>query len=167
MLQQPRQGGNAKSINFMLLQNNKRIIYIQEHTGKATANVLRIRDMCDAKPNIGSICLGSDRHPNTDIHHLDLSRDLINDIASAGGNFLLLPTVPTDGALRVGSGRHTHGLPAAIHHRGESACWGGCIYVSWRGYRHLREAIAYLKRFFDVRACSNNKTYDQSFINRC
>ena len=151
----------------MLLQNSKRSIYIQEHTGQATANVLRIKDMCGVRANIGSICLGSDRHPNTDIHHLDLSRDLISDIASAGGNFLLLPAVPPDGALRVGSDRHSHGLPASLAHMGESACWHGCIYVSWRGYRHLREAIAYLKRFFDVRACPSNKTYDQSFINRC
>ena len=151
----------------MLLQNSKRTIYIQEHTGKATANVLRIRDMCDSKHNIGSICLGSGRHPHTDIHHLDLSRVLIDDIASAGGNFLLLPTVPPDGALRVGSGLHSDGLPASLTRVGRSACWEGTIYVSWRGYRHLREAIAYLKRFFDVRACPNNRTYDQSFINCC
>ena len=154
----------------MPIQTQNRIIYIQEHKGGAAGNVLRIRQKCiqgNRGPNIGSICLGSERHPNTDIHHLDLTEDLINDIGSMGGNFFHLPATPLDGALCVGSGRHSHGIPANPSHRGESACWAGATYVSWRGYRHLHEAVSYLKRFFEVKACPCNQTYDQAYIDKC
>ena len=84
----------------MPIQTQNRIIYIQEHKGGAAGNVLRIRQKCiqgNRGPNIGTICLGSDRHPNTDIHHLDRTEDLINDIGSMGGNFLTSPRLLSTG----------------------------------------------------------------------
>lgn len=145
----------------------KRIIYIVEYREETKSKaVLRIKTELDKNTdsNTGSLCLGYQNHRRCSEFHLDLKLDQINYIAVCGGNFLDLNVNPPDGALRVGSGRHSKNLSASVNHAGETACWGGSAYVSWRSYSDVTHAISYLKRYFDVRAHEKNTGCTQRFI---
>jgi hypothetical protein len=146
----------------MSLKKNK-LIYIEEfgQPQAPTNNVLRIKNCCGDVANIGSLCV--DRHYGK-LCHLDLSLPMIQYIFSQGGDFLIPVNNSTDGVLRVGSGSSNLNHPAVINHRGSSACWGGTIYVAWREYKNVNDALSYLKRFFDVRACESNVKYTQDFF---
>ena len=128
---------------------NKKTIYIQEYN--QDFNVLRIKTndgslIPNGARNIGSLCHG--RHDGK--VHLDFSRPSIDYIQRNGGDFLSLSTNPPDRAIRVGSGPQGQNNAACLSHIGGSACWGGAIYVSWREYTNIEDAIAYLKRYFNV-----------------
>jgi hypothetical protein len=90
----------------------------------------------------------------------------IDCIKQKGGDFLSLSTNPPDRAIRVGSGPQGQNNAACINHAGGSACWGGVIYVSWREYTNIEDAIAYLKEYFNVIASPENQRYTQDFIDK-
>ena len=144
-------------------KTNKKTIYIQEHN--QDANVLRIRDedgslTVPRAKNIGSLC--HERHRGK--VHLDFSRPSILYIKQKGGDFLSLSTNSPDRAIRVGSGPHGQNNNACINHKGGSACWAGSIYVSWREYTNIEDAIVYLKEYFNVIASPENQRYTKDFI---
>lgn len=141
-------------------------ICIEQYFGGFTFDVLRIKDYCGANSNKGSLCFRDQKHRHG-LVHLDLQIDLINQIYAQGGDFLALPTFPPDKAVEVGSGLHSNHHPAKITHRGESACWGGASYVSWRAYRDVEHAISYLKRYFRVKACDVNDLFTQEQLDAC
>jgi hypothetical protein len=146
----------------------KKTIYIEEYKpGTPTSNVLRIKTndgslIPKGARNIGSLCHG--RHDNK--VHLDFSKPSIDYIQQNGGDFLSLSANSLDRAIRAGSGRHTHKKAACINHNGGSACWAGSIYVSWREYTNIEDAIAYLKAYFNVKASPNNLRYTQNLIDK-
>jgi hypothetical protein len=147
---------------------DKKTIYLKEgKPGTPTYNVLRIKTkdkslIPEGASNIGSLC--HERHKGK--VHLDFSRPSIDYIQRNGGDFLSLSTNPPDRAIRAGSGRHTHKKAACINHKGGSACWAGSIYVSWREYTNIEDAIAYLKAYFNVKASPNNLRYTQNLIDK-
>ncbi len=140
-------------------------IYIEEfrRPQAPTNNVLRIKACCGGVANIGSLCVG--RHV-AKLSHLDLSLSMIQSISFQGGDFLMLGANSPSGAVRAGSGGFNLNKPADINHRGSSACWGGTIYVAWREYKNVHDAVSYLKRYFDVRACESNVRYTQNFFDK-
>ena len=148
---------------------NKPKIYLTRYSNKNGERhklVIRIVNDCDSNHNLGSICLGPHKTAGRcKVYHLDLAhnsggRYLIGEIQKAGGDFRDAPGHVGDGAVSVGSGRHTQHLKFPIqgdkshsNPRGSSACWAGVIYESWRSYETLKDAIAYLERYFDVQYC--------------
>jgi hypothetical protein len=158
----------SKSLILILvamdLKFNK-IIYVEEfwRPRASTNNVLRIKNSCGDRNNIASLCVG--KHGGA-FSHLDLSLPMIQGISFQGGNFLKLGANSPSGAVRAGSGGFNLNKPADINHRGSSACWGGTIYVAWREYRNVNDALSYLKRYFDVRACESNVRYTQNFFDK-
>ncbi len=147
---------------------DKKTIYLKEgKPGTPTYDVLRIKTkdkslIPEGARNIGSLC--HERHKG--IVHLDFSRPSILYIKKKGGDFLSLSTNPPDRAIRVGSGPQGQNNAACINHAGGSACWGGVIYVSWREYTNIEDAIAYLKAYFNVIASPENQRYTQDFIDK-
>jgi hypothetical protein len=134
--------------------------------GEHHSLVIRIVDRCDSSRNLGSICLGPNKTTGRcAVYHLDLAhnsggRYLIGEIQKAGGDFRGAPERVGDGAVGVGSGRHTQhlkfpdpGKKSLSEEPGSSACWAGTNYESWRAYKTFNAAIAYLERYFDVQYC--------------
>jgi ribosomal protein S18 acetylase RimI-like enzyme len=163
--------------------------YSERNHGTHT-RVIRIVSTGGDYHNLGSICLGLDKRVGpkcacssngSSLHHLDLAWGgvnpyLIGAISSLGGDFRGTPQAELDGALSVGTGPMSgqprqwpapgqKSLPRTVAaKRGESSCWGGTIYESWRAYENPRHAVAYLKRYFDVIADANNQTYTPEWI---
>lgn len=162
--------------------------------GSRHQEVVRIIESGGKYHNLGSICLGANKETANkcnDCIHLDLAYHqqnvlyLIGEIAAQGGNFRGTPQAEGDGACQVGSGpktRQPRQWPAPGNKSfprnadepvtpnnpfGNSSCWGGTIYESWRAYRKAEHAVAYLKRYFDVRADGFNERYSQEWIDQC
>jgi hypothetical protein len=106
-------------------------------------------------------------------------RHLISEIDAVAGQvgvFRQAPNVAEDNACRVGSGRYTANPPlnfpdfgcrSLTNPEGQSACWSGTTYETWREYNSICDAVRYLKRYFIVIADPHNNNYNQIFINNC
>jgi hypothetical protein len=164
-----------------------------EKTGERHRLVVRIIEAQGNYHNLGSICLGVHkfRNPCRDCVHLDLAHEvygqiyLIGEIHAQGGDFRGDPAQQRDGACLVASGPKSNqprpfpdpGHKALARNRnqpvnrnnplGNSSCWDGYIYESWRSYRKPEHAVAYLKRYFDVVADGFNESYNQEWIDQC
>ena len=152
-----------------------------EKENKKHPRVVRIVSDCGASGNLGSICLGSKKAGGgcSDAYHLDLAWRgvtpwLIDIIRKSKGDFRGHPNVVKDGALQIGAGPKAKRLPfqqvgekSAATQKGSSACWSGSIYDSWRAYRKAEHAVAYLKRYFEVKACGTNELVTQEWIDEC
>ncbi len=172
--------------------NSKQTIYITEYKRDKTGGIhqlaLPIVEDLTSRRNLGSICLGHKKEGGSRCIHLDLQYHrvykknpkpyLIGEISVLGGDFRGDPTSQKDLAIAVGSGpANLNSLfpnpgckalrRSANAQEGESACWGGTAYESWRAYEKAEHAVAYLKQYFDVQADPGNKKYDQAWINAC
>ncbi len=116
-------------------------IYIKE--GPET--YLKITSECNEVRNDGMICF---THGHIWLKNQGRSpRYLIGEINQAGGNFLEEPGyIGLDGILKP--------------------CVGGTGYQAGRKLGTVEDAVRYLKQYFDVRACPENKDYAQVRIDQ-
>lgn len=134
-------------------------IYLNEidNNGQRHKHALRIVNSCDDRWNLGAICW---KHNCLDLQSsgCKAGRYLIGEIAVQDGGFLReTPRCRIPGGIFHGRG-HTPRVS------GETCCWGGSSYEAGVHFESIGAAVHYLKKYFDVRACGNNVTYDQAWI---
>ena len=124
-------------------------IYLLEKDSK----VIRIKGQCGDRWNLGAICI---KHAVLDLQNQRCrgKRYLIGEIAPRG-NFTSLP-----------------GYKAAKN--GATHCWSGSAYEGGAPFHSIGKggipsptvglAVKYLKKYFEVIACPENKTYKQTWI---
>lgn len=143
----------------------KQIIWLNDRnsqTGQIHESALRVlaEDNLTAD-NIGAICR---KHGCLDLKQDRRSpRFLIREIGNyaVDGRLVSFPTDPRH--YNPPGGEATH-------------CWGGVGYEGGLDFSaaylqteelRLRPAVAYLKAFFEVRACSGNLQFNQAWVNDC
>ena len=129
------------SVGLKTMNNNKKdrnTIYIQE----GPQAFLKIVDQCGNHYNEGMICKS---HGHIWLKNDQASpRYLIREIQSAGGEFTGQGFIP---------------LP-----NGRPKCTSGSNYEGGRLYESVEDAIKYLKRYFIVLSCKQNRKWNQDKI---
>ena len=131
-------------------QSQKEVIFLNEQSRRGGPHnfALRIVAACGDKMNLGAICK---KHNCLDAH-----QELVDMIKSAGGN--LMGETPRCRVAGI--------CPTGVRRPGSTCCWNGSGYVAGVHFDSTESAVRYLKRYFDVRACSGNKTWDAATIQR-
>jgi hypothetical protein len=118
-IENPRNGGPAGDI---FIEKTDRYFALKRDCGKGTRNIGVLEEL----------------PPNIPDGTLNAKRDLVDEIAARGGNFLVQP------------GFHP-AIPPALRTRRVS----GQNYIGWREFGNINAAIKYLQLYFTVQACDN------------
>jgi hypothetical protein len=118
-------------------------IFVSEHHRSDLA--VTLKEDCSSRYNLGWICR---RHGWLDLKRQGrrgLTRHLISEIASQGGNF-----TKELGYKSIKSG-YTH-------------CLGGTGYQGGSSFASVDNALRYLKKFFNLIACQGNQSLTQQYL---
>jgi hypothetical protein len=124
-----------RAMNQSPQQGRKRLYLSQIHQNDAA---ITFKERCDTRWNIGWACWD---HGQVDLKvngAYQANRYLIGEIADAGGDFLTEPGYTEESAP-------------------ETHCCSGSQYQGGVPFGSVQAAIRYLKQYFDIIACPNNR----------
>lgn len=118
-------------------------IFLSEHHRRDLA--VTLKEDCSSRYNLGWICR---RHGWLNLKgsgRRGLTRHLITEIASQGGNFTNVK------GYKTSESGYTH-------------CMGGTGYQAGAPFASVDSALHYLKQFYPLKACKGNKTLTQQHL---